>query len=88
MMKGQLFYCNYCKETRQILKNGDARNKLSVDHFLAKLHGGNTHHQNQVICCQRCNTLKGQTVFNSIEAVQEFISKKTIFNFIEKVIDD
>lgn len=69
-MRGAKFYCNYCQEIKLITKQGEEPTK---DHFLPRSKGGTGGKVNSVICCKKCNSMKGNQIFSSIEDVQKYI---------------
>lgn len=51
------FKCAYC-EKRMELKWGDTELAFSIDHVLARLHGGTDSVHNLCFCCSSCNSMK------------------------------
>ena len=52
------FKCAYCGE-RMELKWGDTELAFTIDHVLARVHGGSDSIHNLTFACQSCNSMKG-----------------------------
>ena len=52
------FKCAYCGE-RMELKWGDTELAFTIDHILARVHGGSDGIHNLTFACQSCNSMKG-----------------------------
>lgn len=58
--------CSYCDKK---LKFREA----TIDHFVPQNSGGETDAVNCVICCDWCNGVKANIVFDSIEQASEYL---------------
>ena len=52
------FKCAYCDE-QMVLKWGDTELAFTIDHVLARVHGGSDSIHNLTFACQSCNSMKG-----------------------------
>lgn len=52
------FECAYCGK-RMELKWGDTELSFTIDHILARSHGGSDRVHNLTFACQSCNSMKG-----------------------------
>lgn len=53
------FKCAYCNE-RMELEWGDTELSFSIDHILARAHGGSDNIHNLTFACWSCNSMKGE----------------------------
>lgn len=66
---GQRYLCVYCE--LWFTKQG---NNIGWDHFIPKSLGGLSLKDNLLIACSKCNQIKSNLSFSSIEKVREFIT--------------
>lgn len=55
--KAHTQYCYYCNA--QLSNNKTLPTYRTIDHFIPRSKGGGNDNDNKIICCRRCNKMKG-----------------------------
>jgi hypothetical protein len=72
------FTCQYCGWSGVEDFEKWNRGWLAIDHIKPRKHGGGDNHDNLVVACHTCNSVKAATDCNSIEEGKEIIRLKNI----------
>ena len=76
------FTCAYCEE-RMELKWGDTELAFTVDHILARVHGGSDDTHNLQFICQSCNSMKkdkgAEWFANNVKKLKQRKKKREYF---------
>ncbi|MBM4900843.1 HNH endonuclease [Vibrio parahaemolyticus] len=70
------FTCQYCGWSGANDFESWNRGWLTIDHIKPRKHGGTDEHDNLVVACHTCNSVKGASMCNSIDDAKQVISTK------------
>ena len=74
------FKCYYCKKKLKIKDKFPYKDVLSIDHKIPISKNGNSEENNIVICCCRCNIVKGTLTDKEYEILIKNIPEEIIDN--------
>ena len=77
--------CHYCNAELEFGTKQRGPNFATVDHMTAYAKGGKNSLKNFVLCCMRCNSLKGNMDYDDyVEKVKSVEDRDTLFHNIKK----